>query len=192
MGKYYKGFLTAVGIVIYGLFNPVVVLADSPVALNYEDDHLLVWLRTPSPDQITGFYQGRGFNQASIDILRQNCFISVHMKNKSRDVLWLDLNEWQILDHSGKLIRRFRREDWKMYWEKIGLILAHQSTFSWTQLPAVRDLRYDETVGGNLVIPWQDKPFKLIAIFRTGADKSGPERKFVFENIKCGSALSAE
>ena len=72
-------------------------------------------------------------------------------------------------------------------WRKAHLPLAQQSTFGWTLMPEARDLRLDENVGGNIVLPWQSRPFTLRANFSTGADKQGPHKTIVFGNIECVS-----
>jgi hypothetical protein len=66
-----------------------------------------------------------------------------------------------------------------------GLSQAHQSTFGWTQLPESRDLRQFEHVGGNVAVEWKDQPFKLIATFKTGADKTGKSKTITVENLTC-------
>jgi hypothetical protein len=61
----------------------------------------------------------------------------------------------------------------------------HQSTFGWTLLPEARDLRRDESVGGNVVIPRQTTPFDITMRFKTGADKSASLKTISFENVQC-------
>ena len=63
--------------------------------------------------------------------------------------------------------------------------MNHQSTFGWTLLPEARDLRRDESVGGNVVISRQTKPFTLTMQFRTGSDKSGALKLIKFERVQC-------
>ena len=54
-------------------------------------------------------------------------------------------------------------------------------------MPEVRDLRLDEGVGGSVVIPMQSAPFRVTMNFNTGADKQGPVKTVVFEDLKCVS-----
>ena len=54
-------------------------------------------------------------------------------------------------------------------------------------MPEVRDLRPDESVGGSVVIPWQEQPFTLTMNFATGADRQGPLKTIVFEDLECVS-----
>jgi len=52
-------------------------------------------------------------------------------------------------------------------------------------MPEIRDLRLNKRVGGSVVIPMQSRPFKLTMKFYTGADKQGPVKTVVFEDLKC-------
>jgi hypothetical protein len=157
----------------------------------YEDERLVMQLSHPSPEQISAFYMGRGFKQPAIDLLARFCFISVRIKNKNQDVLWLDLQHWKIHDQQMQPIHFISQQQWRDKWKEIDLPLPHQSTFRWTQLPETRDLRPDEPVGGNIVIPWQDQAFTLVATFPTGADQSGTPVILTFEDQKCANSPGA-
>ncbi len=151
----------------------------------FDDKDITVIIGSRTPDQLAAFYTGRDFNQASIDAIIKTCFVFGMVKNKTYDVLWLILDDWKFFAADGSPIKRIKRDDWAKIWQRTGLSQAHQSTFGWTQLPESRDLRQHENVGGNVVVEWQDKPFKLIASFRTGADKSGGPRTITVENLTC-------
>lgn len=151
----------------------------------FDDKNITVVIGSRTPDQLAAFYTGRGFNQASIDAITKTCFVFGMVNNKTYDVLWLTLDDWKFFTADGEPIKRIKRQDWAEVWQQTGLSPSHQSTFGWTQLPESRDLRQHEKVGGNVVVEWQDKPFKVIANFRTGADKSGKPRTITVENLTC-------
>lgn len=153
----------------------------------FEDKDITVVIGTRTPDQLAAFYSGRGFNQASIEAITKTCFVFGMVKNKTYDTLWLTLDDWRFIAADGSQIKRIKRDDWTKVWQQTGLTQAHQSTFGWTQLPETRDLRQHEGAGGNIVVEWQDKPFKVIANFHTGADKSGKTRTITVENLTCAS-----
>jgi len=153
----------------------------------YEDKELTVVIGSRTPDQLAAFYSGRGFNQASIDAIKKTCFVFGMVDNKTYETLWLSLDEWEFIAADGTPLKRFKRDDWKKTWQQTGLSQAHQSTFGWTQLPEIRDLRMHEHVGGNVAVEWNDKPFSLKATFKTGADKSGEPRTVTVENLTCTS-----
>jgi len=164
--------------------QPAVPAGDKP--LEHEDDTVYMRLVLRTPTQLSAFYQGREFNQAAIDRILETCFVTPIIKNKTFDVLWLELDRWQFTT-DGRSIARIKRDYWAEKWREANLPQAHQSTFGWTLMPEARDLRFDESVGGSVVIPWQSRPFTLTANFPTDADKQGPTKTIVFEDIECAN-----
>lgn len=155
-------------------------------ALDYADDTMSVRLVLRTPDQLTAFYLGRNFNRAAIDNILDTCFITPIIHNKTLDVLWLALDEWQF-SRGDTRIERIKRDYWPERWREAGLPQPQQSTFGWTLMPEVRDLRLDEGVGGSVVIPMQTQPFRLTMTFHTGADRLGPVKTVVFEDLICAT-----
>ncbi len=154
-------------------------------AEHFEDKDITVIIGSRTPEQLSAFYTGRGFNQASINAITKKCFIFGMVDNKTYDRLWLILDDWQFFAADGSPMKRLKKGDWAKIWKETGLSTAHQSTFGWTQLPESRDLRQFEHVGGNVAVEWKDKPFTLVATFKTGADKSGKPRTITVENLTC-------
>ena len=152
----------------------------------YEDDSVFVRIVQRSPEQLTAFYLGRHFNRAAIEQILDTCFVTPIIHNKTFDVLWLELDNWQFR-RGDEYIARIKRDYWPQRWDQADLPQAQRSTFGWTLMPDVRDLRLDESVGGSVVIPWQEQPFTLIMNFRTGADQKGPLKTIVFEDLECVS-----
>jgi hypothetical protein len=152
--------------------------------LEYEDADVFMRLVLRTPTQLSAFYQGREFSQAAIDRILETCFITPIIKNKVVDVLWLELDLWRF-SVDGRPIQRIGRDHWRKAWQDVGLPQAHRSTFGWTLLPEVRDLRIDESVGGSVMIPWQSQPFTLTAVFPRGADRQSEPKTIVFEGIQC-------
>lgn len=151
---------------------------------DYESDRLVVNLTPRTPQQIAAFYEGRGFSDTMIDILREQCFITVFIENKSRDIIWLDLDHWRFTNADGPLVRR-DRQHWKAHWQKMDIPLAHQSTFRWTLLPEQLDFLPDEREGGNIILPREAQPFTLSARFDTGEQREGTPIKVKLENLRC-------
>ena len=150
----------------------------------FENDALRIHLTPRTPDQMAAFYEARGFPPGALERIRNTCFVTVSIKNKSNQVVWLELGEWRFTS-AGKPLRHLDDEYWKAQWDEIGLRQASRSTFGWTQLPLVRDLQPDEQVGGNVVIPGGTRKFTVEASFRTGADKSGEMIRLGFGNVDC-------
>jgi len=155
-----------------------------PSSPRYQDDQVSARVIMRTPDQLTAFYLGREFNRAAIDKILATCFVTPIVHNKTLDVLWVDLDLWQFTQ-DGRVIARIKRDYWPDKWRAADLPQAHQSTFNWTLMPEVRDLRLDEGVGGSVVIPMQDKPFTLTMKLPTGADRKGPVKTIVFEDLQC-------
>lgn len=158
--------------------------AAEPAEYRHESADLLMVLRPRTPEQMAAFYTGRGFTPAMIKFLQQQCFITVFIKNKSRDIIWLDLSRWRFRNADGP-IQRLHRDAWKQRWQSMGIPLAHQSTFRWTLLPEKLDFQPDEREGGNLILPRLGKAFRIEAKFPTRADAAGTPIKIQFDSVSC-------
>jgi hypothetical protein len=149
-------------------------------------DHPLFKLRLSprTPQQIAGFYEGRGFPRWALDELTNTCFITVGLRNKSEQIIWLDLDNWHFMA-DGKVIQRQDRNYWLDYWRQKELPANLRTTFRWTLMPEQLDFRPHEGEGGNIILPRTDRPLTIHAQFRTGADKQGEEIKVRFDNVYC-------
>ena len=156
----------------------------APSGPRYEDDSVFVRIVQRSPEQLTAFYLGRQFKPAAIEQILDTCFVTPIIRNKTFAVLWLELDNWEF-SRGAEKIPRIKRNYWPDKWDQSDLPQAQRSTFGWTLMPEVRDLRPDEGVGGSVVIPWQEQPFTLRMSFRTGADQQGPLKTIVFEDLEC-------
>ncbi len=159
--------------------------ADKPYTGPFiENEDFLVVLKPRTPEQMAAFYEARGFPPRAIERIRQTCFVTVHIKNKSGTVLWLDRKNWRF-SSNDKELPRLDKAYWDTVWDEIGLPQANRSTFGWTQLPDVRDLQPNEPVGGNVVLPGTTESFNIEAHFLTGKDQRAGMRVIKFENIQC-------
>lgn len=150
----------------------------------YEDSQLVVRLRPRSPNQIAAFYEARKFPGSMIDLLRRQCFITVGIRNKGPEIIWLDLSEWRIESQGGEVTRRTR--PWlNDRWEQMGAPMSARSTFRWTLLPELLDFRADEAEGGNIVLARQDAPFVIEARFDVGPERSGDAIVVRFDEVRC-------
>ncbi|MEJ2143312.1 MAG: hypothetical protein P8Y24_13350 [Gammaproteobacteria bacterium] len=150
----------------------------------FENEQIKVRVTTNAPQPISAFYEGRGFQKNMINVLKQQCFVSVFIRNKSDDFIWLDLSQWQFHHVDGK-IKRLDRHYWKERWKQMNIPMAHQSTFRWTLLPEELDFYPKEKEGGNIILPRSGKPFNIMARFDTGKNRSGKPILVRFENITC-------
>lgn len=149
-----------------------------------ENDDLLMVLVPHTPEQMTAFYEARGFPKAALEQIRKTCFVTVHIENKSQRIIWLETANWDLAV-DGERIQRIDKQQWTNWWNDINLADANRSTFGWTQLPAVRDLQPDEPVGGNIILDGKISQFDLRARFYTGQDKRDGMLDIQFRDINC-------
>lgn len=169
-------------LLLLGIFFPFNVNATETV--RFENDRLKLRLIPRSPAQMAGFYEARGFPAPMIDELKQACFITVGIHNKSNDILWLDLGNWQFsLD--GQPLRRIQRNEWKTRWKKMGVPLASQSTFRWTLLPEQLDFHPGEREGGNITLERVSGEFTLSAHFDRGAQRQAAPLRVHLKGLQC-------
>jgi len=168
-----------------GLARGTAAAAERPFQGPYiENDDLLVVLIPRTREQMAAFYEARGFPPAAIERIGQTCFVTAHIENRSRRVIWLELDQWRFTSN-GKPLSRLDADYWRAQWDTIDLHQASRSTFGWTQLPAVRDLQPDEPVGGNLVFPGDTQRLTVEAEFPTGVDRQGVPVSVNFGAIGC-------
>lgn len=151
--------------------------------IEFEDAVLKLIVIPRTREQMKAFYEGRGFPKQAIAAIAEACFMTVIVKNKTGDVLWLELDNWQVGGAAD--IARLDRAYWKQRWESINVPMANRSTFGWTLLPERRDLRADEGVGGNITLAYSQKPFTLSARFFLGADKQAGTHTVQLDQLQC-------
>jgi hypothetical protein len=150
----------------------------------FENEQLLMVIKPRTAEQMAAFYEARGFPQAAIDIITNTCFVTVHIENRSQQVIWLETANWR-LSSNGQAVNILGAGYWNEQWDTIKLMQANRSTFHWTQLPPVVDLQSDEPVAGNIVVPGGISSFHIEANFKTGKDKRGESMQKTFEDVGC-------
>jgi hypothetical protein len=137
-----------------------------------------------TPNQMSSFYEARGFPKNMLSIIRQQCFITVGIKNNSDTKIWLNLNNWEF-SAAGQTITRENRDYWKQRWQKLEIPLSKQSTFRWTLIPETLDYLPGEHEGGNIVLPFTHGPITLTATFATGEDRQGKTITITTDKLLC-------
>ena len=170
-------------VLFYSLLSPAGFAA---TRATFENENLKVRIATNAPQPISAFYEGRGFQKNMIDVLKQQCFVSVFVRNKSNDFIWLDLSYWKFKNVDGK-ITRLDRNYWRSRWKEMKIPMAHQSTFRWTLIPEILDFYPKEKEGGNVILPRTGKPFSVSAQFDTGKNRTGKPIIINFDNITCAT-----
>ncbi len=160
---------------IPGLLVCAPLIAAEPVSVEF---------RPRTPEQMSAFYEARGFPRPMIELLAKQCFITVRIRNSGDRIIWLDLARWRF-SSAGEPLQRYHRNYWKPLWTRMQVPLAKQSTFRWTLLPEQLDYQPDETEGGNIILPRVNTPITLEATFATGPDKSGTPIHYRNDKLKC-------
>ena len=135
-------------------------------------DELQIRFTPRTPDQMASFYEARGFPGEMRELLKQQCFITVGIRNTSQKKIWLDLANWRF-SVNGRELKRAHRDEWKSRWQSMNIPLSKQSTFRWTLLPESLDYLPGEYEGGNIILPFSAQPIQLEARFLTGDRKQG-------------------
>lgn len=151
---------------------------------SFDNPQLTVRLTARTPQQMAAFYEARGFGKEMLEIIKQQCFITIFIKNKSSNVVWHELAQWKFHNRDGE-IQRLDRHYWKQRWQTMQIPLAHQSIFRWTMLPESLDFQPAEREGGNIILPRTAKPFSVTATFSTMPDKYGPAIHMNLNNFEC-------
>ncbi len=150
----------------------------------FDNGALRVHANPRTPQQIAAFYIGRKFPPQMVALLRQQCFITFGIRNRSDHVIWLDQSRWRF-SAGGETLRPMDRAYWKQKWQELEMPLAAQSTFRWTLLPETLDFRPNESEGGNIVLPRTDKPISLTARFAVRGTEGGDTIEVNFDNLRC-------
>ncbi len=137
-----------------------------------------------TPNQMSAFYEARGFPPPMVSLLSKQCFITVRIHNTGQQTIWLDLNNWEF-SSEGKPLRRFHRSHWKPVWKDMQVPMAKQSTFRWTLIPEQLDYQPQEAEGGNIILPRVSTRISLKARFNTGPDQKGPVITYTNDKLQC-------
>lgn len=173
------------GSALFVMFALCAQAADEVVVPAYEDELMRLRVLPRSVEQMAAFFEARGFPVVMIDELSRYCFFTVVLKNKSRDVVWLDMSQWRFVAGEQEL-ERIPRSRWPEQWAAMQIPLSAQSTFRWTLLPERLDFQADESEGGNVIVARTDRPFSLIARFALGPAGEKGMRVARIDNLACG------
>ncbi len=173
--------LLVLSILVNLSFSPLLLAAQK---YQLDNKQLKISIVPRTAEQIGAFYEGRGFSKKMINILKQQCFLTVIIKNKSKNIIWHNLSNWRF-ESNNTDIMRYDRSYWKNKWQKMQIPQAHQSTFRWTLLPETLDFRSNEAEGGNIILAYTRTPISLTAVFKTKVDSAEKPVNVKINNIRC-------
>lgn len=166
---------------------PILVVVSSTQAVQpviVKTPELEIEFTPRSANQMGSFYEARGFPKAMLDIIKQQCYITVGITNNSDKKIWLDLSNWEF-SSAGTTLKREHRDYWKKRWQDMGVPLSKQSTFRWTLIPESLDYLPGEREGGNILLPFTKEPISLTATFATGENKQGEKITIITNKLFC-------
>jgi len=149
-----------------------------------ETPEMLVEITPRTSNQMSSFYEARGFPKPMLDILKKQCFITIGITNKSKDTIWMNLSNWKFTS-KGQVIHREHRDRWKQRWQEMNMPLNKQSTFRWTLIPESLDYLPGEREGGNVLLPFTEGYFNFKAEFETGKNKQGKALTISTDKLFC-------
>lgn len=167
------------------LLLPTWVMSADRDWIEKTSDGLQVRVLQHTPIQMAAFYEARGFPAGAIDELDKACFITISLLNLRQDIVWLETRYWVMRDKAGKTIPLLDKIYWDERWQRNGVPAGARTAFRWTQLPASRDLRPEEPVGGNITFIPRNGPFSLAMRFSLGAGKDRGKVKIRLAGLRC-------
>ncbi|GMQ91485.1 MAG: hypothetical protein BMS9Abin11_0794 [Gammaproteobacteria bacterium] len=183
-------FLAIMAILFAGSLDVVVakqIIDKKTGGIETEQQGLRIFVMPRRPGHMTAFYEGRGLPQNAIRHLKDVCYFTIGMRQQKKRIVWMEPGRWQFKDQHGRQIKRFSREHWDELWRKLKVPDGPRVTFGWAQLPNARDLRYQEPVGGMVMLVPTTGPISLLMDFRTNADKKGPAIRVWLHGLRCMS-----
>jgi hypothetical protein len=137
---------------------------------------------------MAGFYEAREFPKKMVNTIARFCFMTVVIHNKTKNVFWLDLDNWKFVSDLGE-VQRIHRKQWSARWKEMGIPMASQSTFRWTLLPENLEFFPDEREGGNIIFVSTKNVFSLQASFAVGKNKDNNRIVAQINNVQCAENI---
>lgn len=104
----------------------------------WDRDGFYLRLTQRLPDQTRGFFEARGFDQQTLELIATSCVFQSMIKNSSNNQdkrLTANLADWKI--HSGNDTHRLLlREHWQQVWNERNTPQASRIAFNWSFLPS--------------------------------------------------------
>jgi len=141
---------------------------------------------------MAAFYEARGFPVNATALLAKYCFVTVIVRNRSNQVVWLEPAQWRLEREDGQVAFPLTPGEWSELWDTVGLPAAQRAAFQWTQLPKSRDLQPQEPVGGNISFRRFSGKFTLKMAFVTGQQRDGKPVRAVFSGLDCNSGSRSQ
>ncbi len=148
----------------------------------HRDQGIRIKLTQIPPDQLNGFYQGRGFDPKSAQIIADACVFQTELHNEhSTANIELNLADWRILLPSGEQGLKLKRH-WQKQWSARGISSDARLAFQWALFPTTQNFKPGDWNMGMTVygLPAATQ-FDLRVIWQSG----NKTRSTVIKDIRC-------
>jgi len=111
---------------------------------NWSDSGISVRLTQIIPEQVRGFYMGRGFSQDDAELIAGDCIFQTVIRNDSpANKVEMDMKQWQVAS-GAKTGRPKLREDWGEIWRQRNSPAPAQLAFRWALFPTVQEFEHGD------------------------------------------------
>ena len=96
------------------------------------------------PEQVRGFYLGRGFTPEDVELIAGDCIFQTVVRNDApgKEVR-MDMSQWEVVTDEETL-RPKLREDWAKIWEQRKSPAPARLAFRWALFPSIQSFRHGD------------------------------------------------
>lgn len=134
------------------------------------------------PEQVRGFYLGRGFTAEDAELIAGDCIFQTVVRNDSADAtVRMDMRRWRVVSSRGEG-RPKLREDWGDIWRQRNSPAAARLAFRWALFPSVQQYEPgDWNMGMSSYGLAPGEHFDLTVVF----DVAGTQKTGNISGIQC-------
>lgn len=159
---------------------------EGPGVFRWEGEGLRIETQALVHDQVRGFFIGRGFDEAGVNVLvNEACLFRSAIGNQALDPkaphITINQREWRIFvgDEEHKLRTR---KDWQPVWDRLNVDTEQRVAFKWALFPQTQEFAPTDYNWGMITFGLAPGTrFDLEIVWREGEQK----RTKRFEGMEC-------
>ena len=110
----------------------------------WSEDRISVRLTQIIPEQVRGFYMGRGFTPEDAALIAGDCIFQTVVRNDSPGTrVRMDMSGWKVVTKAGTG-RPKLREDWGKIWKQRNSPAPARLAFRWALFPTVQEFEHGD------------------------------------------------
>ncbi|MCW8914816.1 MAG: hypothetical protein OQK24_03065 [Magnetovibrio sp.] len=159
---------------------------EGPGVYRWKGDGLRIETQALVHDQVRGFFTGRGFGDAGLDVLvNEGCFFRSSIGNEATNPkaphITINQSEWRIfVDGEERKLRT--RADWLPVWDRLGVDVEQRVAFKWALFPTTQEFAPNDYNWGMITYGLAPGTrFDLELVWHQGGEK----RTMRFEGMEC-------